>query len=233
MKVESVKRQYLSQQVADGIIQRIIKGFFKPGEKLPPERELSRIFLVTRTTVREALKILQALRLISVRQGDGVRVEDFMRNGSVELLGELLLMDGRLNTKAMRDILEARVLFGKTVAQLAAVRAKTEDLQTYEELIEKLQDADDRRFQELDWELFRTLTLCSDNLVFQFVLNSISLIYFRHWELFKPAYKDKENIIRIHKEVLKALKDRDQQRASILIQDLFETQKNSLLEEDK
>ncbi|MBW1881260.1 MAG: FadR family transcriptional regulator, partial [Deltaproteobacteria bacterium] len=60
-----------SERVADAIRRTILSGRFRPGEVLPPERTLAARFDVTRNTVREALRVLEHARLVSIRHGSG------------------------------------------------------------------------------------------------------------------------------------------------------------------
>jgi GntR family transcriptional regulator len=61
-------------QIAESLLDRIESGELSPGTRLPPERELSKSFGVTRATVREALKVLEERGLLSRRQGQGTFV---------------------------------------------------------------------------------------------------------------------------------------------------------------
>src|SRR6266404_5666085 len=62
-----LKRQTLTSQVIDHILALIKSGNMKPGERLPTEKQLTASLGVSRTCVREAIKSLESLRLISVR----------------------------------------------------------------------------------------------------------------------------------------------------------------------
>ena len=63
-------------QVADGIISRIIDGSLHPGDKLPTEMELCRQFGAGRNSVREAVKKLQAYGILYIKRADGTFVSE-------------------------------------------------------------------------------------------------------------------------------------------------------------
>lgn len=228
--MESLQRKSLAQQVAERLIKRITHGILEPGQRLPSERDLSVALKVTRTTIREAIKILQGLRLVTVRHGDGVRVRDFLRSASMEVLGELIFMDGQVNTEALDQILEARTLYGRVVASLAAQRRTREDIDEYAAQVEKIAGLQAGELQQLDLEMFRTIALASKNMVFLFVLNAITAIYERHEEAFLPAYMDADLLYRAHNTVLKAMRDKDSQKAAKVMQEMLEKQRNILME---
>ena len=69
-------RRRLHEDVAEQLRDAILDGRFAAGRKLPPERELAQEFGVNRTSVREALKVLEGLGLVTVRQGDGATDRD-------------------------------------------------------------------------------------------------------------------------------------------------------------
>src|SRR5688500_20344830 len=74
MPVKSIHNRRLYQQIADQLRGMINRGEYPPGSYLPPERELSQQFGVSRTSLREALIALEVVGLVKVRVGDGVMV---------------------------------------------------------------------------------------------------------------------------------------------------------------
>ena len=74
MPVKSIQNRRLYQQFADQLRGMINRGEYPPGSYLPPERELSQQFGVSRTSLREALIALETVGLVRVRVGDGVSV---------------------------------------------------------------------------------------------------------------------------------------------------------------
>ena len=69
-----VRRQRLSEELADRILKSIAAGDLRPGDQLPAIAEMARAFRVAPATVREALIRLEAKRVIEIRQGAGVFV---------------------------------------------------------------------------------------------------------------------------------------------------------------
>jgi DNA-binding FadR family transcriptional regulator len=75
MPIQSITNRRIYQQIADQLRAMISSGEFPPGSYLPAERELSQMFGVSRTSVREALIALEVVGLVKVRVGDGVTVQ--------------------------------------------------------------------------------------------------------------------------------------------------------------
>lgn len=124
----SLSTHTLPRQVARAIIGSILLGQFQPGEELPAAADLAREFEVSRPVVREALKIVATLGLVTSRQGRYSRVAE--RAAWNDLAPELLA--ARLEVGAIEDIiadgLELRRVIETEAAALAAERATDEDL---------------------------------------------------------------------------------------------------------
>src|SRR5688500_10693273 len=107
------------------IRSRILSGKLAPGERLPGERELAQRYDTNRNTLREAVRMLEQARLVSVRHGQGVTVSDFRRTGTLELLPAYLENAGDVHeiVRVLGDILPARLLVLEFAARLAARRA--------------------------------------------------------------------------------------------------------------
>ena len=73
----------------------ILDGRFAAGTKLPPERDLAVEFQVNRTSIREAIKVLEGQGLVMVRQGDGATVQPLVE-ASLDVLGPMIFHGGRM-----------------------------------------------------------------------------------------------------------------------------------------
>ena len=215
MELGAIERKDLSTAIAERLKELIVAGRFRPGERLPSERELARVLKVTRTTLREALKILETLRFVAIRQGDGVRVRDFLRVANIEVLADLLFRNGRLDPSILANILEARRIMGEAIASLAAKRASQAQVEEYRARVQRLKDLADApsQFQEADLDCFDALAEAAGNLVFVFVLNSIRPVYLARREVFEPLYREPKAIVEGHERLLSALESGDEEGA--------------------
>jgi GntR family transcriptional repressor for pyruvate dehydrogenase complex len=117
----------LYEEVMVNLAELIRKGQFRPGDRLPSERELVKQLRVSRTTLREALRVMQQQGLIMSKRGAG----NFIANGSAD---ELALT---LNHLALQDIFELRMVLEPSIAALAAQRATPQDLAQLEAILQK------------------------------------------------------------------------------------------------
>lgn len=131
--VEPIRSTRIYAEIVRQIKLLIAEGQLKSGDRLPPERDLAEKFMVSRTSVREALRSLESMGLIEIRAGEGT----FIREISVESLIEplaLVILDQR---EAVAELYEARRLMEPDIAALAARRATKEELQEMERILDE------------------------------------------------------------------------------------------------
>ncbi|WP_045732087.1 FadR/GntR family transcriptional regulator [Pseudarthrobacter chlorophenolicus] len=126
-------RKSLVGVVADELLDRIIDGEFPPGSTVPGEHELSARHEVSRMTVREAMKTLQALQILSVERGRGTFVNPLNRWTSLEAVLRAA-SEGKNEAEASVQLIELRRMLETGACELAAGRiseADTESLFAY------------------------------------------------------------------------------------------------------
>lgn len=206
-----IEKLKVSDQIAEMLLKHILQGGVTPGERLPSERTLAKQLGVTRSSLREALKKLEQLKLIGIHQGQGIIVEDF-HNASIDLVFHLLVVDGEVDVQTIRSILEAREVFGTDVARLAAKRADRRDIDQMSRLMKRLVAASvPAELQLLDFEFFRQLAVASKNIVYILLMNTIKTIHGKHLELFLPLSTGGSTVLQ--QEILQAVMDGDAERA--------------------
>ena len=156
MPVKSIHNRRLYQQIADQLRGMINRGEYPPGSYLPPERELSQQFGVSRTSLREALIALEVIGLVRVRVGDGVSVvgpepvgDDTVARESERVLDRAMhrnpwVLDPELGIVADFDaeippysLLRARRLIEPETAALAAKHATDAESEGIEEALQR------------------------------------------------------------------------------------------------
>lgn len=115
----------LSDSIADDIMSMIvIEKRFLPGDKLPNENELSEELNISRTTLREAIRILVTNGVLEIRRGKGTYVKEDIEVNNIESLGNLA--DAKINAK---DLYEMRLIFEPEAAYYATIRASDAELE--------------------------------------------------------------------------------------------------------
>src|ERR671930_1578699 len=128
-----------SSSIADQIRQAIVTGKLREGERLPPERELAEQFGVSRVTVRDALRALEAMGLIVVRVG--ARGGAFVTVPTGSLVGQTMSDMLLMQAISPEDIVEARLVVELGTVTLACARATDQELAALRDLEERAIEA--------------------------------------------------------------------------------------------
>lgn len=217
-ELEPVRRRSLADDIADRIRSRILDGTYSPGEKLPPERELARQLKVNRGSLREALKKLQHLGLIRIRQGDGTRVQDFLSTANVDIIKYLFQERAMDRRKLLTDLMEVRTHTCSLIVELACRRAEREALEELRESVRDMHahhhEMDAARALQLDFEFYERLAQLSGNVILSLMMNSVKPPF---WT-FKPALVKlvpaPAEMLETHEQVLDAMIGGDAERAA-------------------
>ena len=131
-EVAPIRSTRIYEEIVRQVKGLIAEGRLRSGDRLPPERDLAEKFVVSRTSVREALRALESRGLIEIRAGEGA----FVRDISVETLIETLALVILPHREAVGELFEARRLLEPAIAALAARRATAEELAEMERILE-------------------------------------------------------------------------------------------------
>ena len=162
--------------VFNGIFEEIVSGSAPVGSRLPAERALTERYGVNRQVVREALRRLEQIRMVSAGQGAGTTVEDWQRTGTFELFGLLLARSaarGEPDLLLSRSLLEMRLEFSVSVARLCALNAELEVFDAIEAVIKGMTPhTDPVERARRGWEIWSLMVDGSDNLGYRLLFNS-------------------------------------------------------------
>lgn len=164
-------------RVADAVVRQlealVLEGVLRPGDRLPPERELAEALDVSRPTLREALSVLEGEGLVTARQGGGTYVAGV--TGSV--FSEPMVRLFARHHEATRDYLEFRAEVESAAAGLAARRASPADRAILSRIVERMGEAhaagDPDEEARLDVEFHIAISDASHNIVMIQTLRSI------------------------------------------------------------
>src|SRR4051795_12719197 len=84
------ERSPVAERIFGRLVEDVLSGRYEPGEKLPTQRTLAAELEVNMAPVREAVKRLEQLGLVDVRQGDGMRVTDWRTSGGLDVIAHVL-----------------------------------------------------------------------------------------------------------------------------------------------
>jgi len=166
-QIASVKS---ADEVAHQIEALVLEGVLRVGDQLPSERELANITGVSRPTVREGIKALEARGILESRHGGGTFVSDVI--GTVFSPQIISILPA--HKKATRDYLEFRREFEGSCAAFASTRATSLDRELFSSLMERMeQTVDDPAMEgQVDVEFHSLITEMAHNLVMLHTMRS-------------------------------------------------------------
>jgi DNA-binding FadR family transcriptional regulator len=203
-----LKNGRLSESVTAHLTELILSQQLLPGDFLPREEDLSAQLGVSRTAIRESLKVLEAQRLISAKPGVGtIIVGDFDRQ-----LTDALVLWVRGGKVPIADLLEFRRLVEGQAAELAACRATPSDLASLEDAVERMaagleSEAQDRVEVDVDFHL--ALARASHNALLALVVGAMRQLLRQSIRRSLSAQTLLEARLDYHRKILKAVQARD------------------------
>ncbi|GJE69445.1 Pyruvate dehydrogenase complex repressor [Methylorubrum podarium] len=192
--------------------QRILGGSYKPGDVLPREDELCAEFGVSRTTLREAVKVLSAKGLIEARRRLGVRVrprEDW------SFLDPAVLSwhpDIQADAELMSGLIEARRIIEPAAAELAARRATGADLAAIESAFKAMQASVPDHFDaycRADLAFHRAINIASHNVVLRGMAGLMEAALSASVTVTNSFMERQARALSVHERVFEAIRMRD------------------------
>lgn len=131
LSLEPVRRTKVYEEVAVRLRRVIADGRLKPGDKLPPERELASALGVSRTSVRDAIRSLQVAGLLEPRQGEGTVIREVSTETFMAPIASALLARRDL----LADLMDVRKMIEPAMAREAAPRATPDEVRQMEAIL--------------------------------------------------------------------------------------------------
>jgi GntR family transcriptional repressor for pyruvate dehydrogenase complex len=215
----SLQRDKLSEQVAEQIQEWILADSLKPGDKLPPERELAERIGVSRAVVREAIGALSIQGLVKVKPGCGTYVQALNVQdaaASIELYLKL-----RQTPQSFRDIYEVRSMLEVEAAGLAAHRATEADRAALESALDDMvaHHDDPGRYVASDLAFHASLVAATHNELFSVLFGPLAS---RMQEIVQISFREPGAVsggLTHHRNILESIEQRDPERARQAMRD--------------
>jgi DNA-binding FadR family transcriptional regulator len=186
-----------------------MSGRLTEGERLPPERELAEQFGVSRVTVRDALRALEAQGLVEVRVG--ARGGAFVTAPTGSLIGQTMSDMMMMQALTPEDIVEARLIVELGTVTLANSRANDDDLRRLREICERGAEALTAKTytRELSWEFHALLAETAHNTALEGLTQSFRSTLSMHPIRTREGAKAHVLTVTEHMELVEALERRD------------------------
>ncbi|WP_165916297.1 FadR/GntR family transcriptional regulator [Marinisporobacter balticus] len=200
----------LSEKVANNIKKLIIDNELQPGDKLSNEIELSKILNVSRSTIRESVKILVSMNILEIRRGKGTFVCE--KPGiATDPLGVTFMNKKDL----LLYLFETRLIIEPEIAALAAKRAKEKNVEALEVAFMKMEKdiLEGKDHTETDMDFHNIIAKSSQNPIIKRIVPIINDCIKEGYLETKDIPESGEKVIYYHEKVLDAIKNKDEKAA--------------------
>lgn len=208
--IKPVRKKNLYQEIANQIIDMINEGVWKPGDKIPGEIELSKSFEISRNSIRESIKALELVGVLSSKTGVGT----FVSEHATININNMKLSTLIRSEDSMIELMETRLIIEPGLVSKAVKNATEEDIRILENIIQKSTKAakEDNYSFDMGFEFHRYVFHMANNDILNNLLESItenlialrSNIFLKH--LSKYIFNEELNE---HTEMLALIKKRD------------------------
>jgi GntR family transcriptional repressor for pyruvate dehydrogenase complex len=166
-----VTRTTLTADIYRKLVSHIIRGVWKPGTRIPAERQLGQLLGVGRASLREALKALEIMGLIETRLGDGT----YVCQRSEFLARPLLWAITSSSATEIQELVEARKLIETELSGLAAERATADDLKEIGAHLDRMEHSIQKQaeFLQADIDFHLAIGQAAHNSI---LMNALNLI---------------------------------------------------------
>ena len=203
----SIKTERAFERIADQIKQLIFSGTFKPGDRLPPERELATQFEVGRMVVREALRVLEQSGLIYIRQGSEGGA--FIKKADSLIVTRSISDLIRLGNVRLQDLIEARLGIEKMILETAIERIDKKHLDLIERNVRECEELLNRGIiaRQGNVRFHILLAKASKNPIYEMIEESIMRLVFFFLNQLKTDADYSRSVLKHHKDILLAIKE--------------------------
>ena len=216
-----IRRERIADQIAEKLLQLIRNGDLKPGEKLPSEPELMKMFSVGRSSIREAIGALSLIGLITVRPGQGTHVAVPSGRNQAKPIGLMLAV----GPDKVREFVEARLELEKIIVRMTAERATEAEIEEIKRYHSRLKPPlkSHRKTIQADLDFHAAIAKASHNSVLVRFLSELRLPM-RNWidqsGNFKLIY---DKVYDQHDDIISAIQARSGEKAQAAMQTHLES----------
>ena len=211
--------QTRSASIAHGVEELILRGDLARGQRLPTEAELGEVLGVSRSVIRDAVRMLVARGLLEVRQGHGTIVAPPSDETFAAAMVGLLMRSGA----TMGEVIDARTALETQLAPLIAVNATDEDLQRMdgrvEEMVEAVRQNDDEAIDVAHLDFHRAMYDALHTPALETLLRPMQRCILLTSPLMKP--EDRQDWLDAHREIVVALRSHDAARVEAAVRAHF------------
>ncbi len=210
---EAVRVNRISQNIAEQIRGAILAGELKIGEQLPPEKDFAKHFGVSKSSLREAYRALEAYGLLEIRQG--MSGGAFIKKVDFATVKDSLVNYFFFQNPGLKSYTQVRLCIEPQVVEICAEKITAEDIEYLEKNISDMeQEIDGKSFiSNLDIAFHRKLVDITGNEIISLLVESIQTALINIKQIVHTDEQFLTMVCEGHKRIVQALKEKDPEKA--------------------
>jgi GntR family transcriptional regulator, transcriptional repressor for pyruvate dehydrogenase complex len=173
-EIQPIHRRQVSQATIDRLLGMINDGFWAPGDKLPPQRDLAEALDVGMSTLREALQALHSMGILEVRHGDGTYLAE---NPPQEIYSQMVNVSLAMGDLDLQMLFEARGILETGFAFIAAERATDEQVEELFNILKQerssMESGNRKEIHQLDLAFHKKIAEIANNPFLRQIVGSL------------------------------------------------------------
>lgn len=217
--LKTIKIKRITEEIVSQIRNHIAKGELKAGDRMPSERQMAQQLGVSRSTVREALQVLEHTGFVEILQGSGTYIKEIGKQALTDPLQALI----QGSDQRYREVYEFRTAIETWAVGLAAQRMDASDQSRLGRIIDEMRACrtEKKTMDQLDTKFHLAIAQACHNGIYYHVAKTIlhlitQVTRISHTELFLSE-KDQIGLLKDHTAIYHAIEDRDPEKARNLM----------------
>ncbi len=205
----------LKERVVRELENKILSGELKPGDRLPPEREIAPAMGISRSLLNLCILELESKGFVRIVPRQGAFVNDYKSQGTPQMLLSLMNYNiDKMDWTLFDNIVDTRMLIECECTRLAVKNASDEDFRKIENALKVMELHEDMdSFFEGNFTFHHALTSASGNAVYAMIFNSFSHAIHFFFKIYFTSNERRNISIEQHQQLYKALRERDEAAA--------------------
>ena len=219
LKAESLKELFVKE-----IEAKIISGQLKPGDRLPPEREMASLMGISRSVVNSGILDLASKGFVEIIPRIGTFIVDYKKEGTPLIISSIMnYNEGKISLKLFHSLIDTRLLIEVESAGLAAVNRTDDDLKSLEKLIiDVKKNLDDvESFVEFNYKFHHQVTIASGNIVYGMIFKSFEPVCKNLIRMYFKEGNYSVHSLASHEKLYQAIKDRNKDMAEKIMKEIL------------
>lgn len=228
LKADSLKELFVKE-----IETKIISGVLKPGDRLPPERDLASMMGISRGIVNSGILELASKGFVKIKPRKGTFVIDYKNEGTPQILSSIMNYNqGKLDIQLFLSMMDTRLLLEVECARLAAVNRTGEDLSIMEGILKEYArdlSKDAQKTAELNYQFHHRITIASGNIIYAMIFKSFEPVCKNLIQMYFEYDHMQSESIRQHRRLYEHIHDRNPEEAAKVMEEILLQGKSELI----